>query len=136
MHTYAHAHTHSKSHVVYFVFSTSSPHGLSVQEYLQTPGWRQRWRDYPRLQSAGSWPLGTFHGSHRRNLHLKPEKNSKERALAVKIFNPQQKICYKYDYELAKRAHVCHANAKILIKLPFGNYYPYDDYHYFWLLPL
>lgn len=83
-------HTHSNTwHIL--IFSTSSPHGLSVLECSQTPGWRQRWRDYPRLQSAGSWPLGTSHGSHRRNPHLKPEKNSKDGPL-VKIFNPQHKL--------------------------------------------
>lgn len=57
------------------VFCISSPRGLSAQECWQTQGWRQRWRDYPQLLSAESWPLDTSRGFHPKNPRLKPEKH-------------------------------------------------------------
>lgn len=112
MHTpCTHTHTNNTWNIV--VFSSLSPHGLSAQECWQTQGWRQRWRDYPQLLSAGLWPLGTSHGSHLKNPRLRPEKHSREitSAKILQSSHINKALLMVIRLEMVRQAHGLHASA-------------------------
>lgn len=109
-----HTLTHTKNNKLNIVvFSISSPHGLSAQECWQTQGWRQRWRDYPQLLSAGSWPLGTSRGSHLRNPRPRPEKHSREitSAETLQSSHINKSLSMLIRLQMVRQAHCLHANA-------------------------